>query len=36
MEGMAHDLREEFADAAPKDTGFLMRNIDYKSSRWRN
>jgi len=30
IEGIANDLREAFKDAAPKDTGFLMRNIDYK------
>ena len=30
IEGIAHDLREAFADAAPKDTGFLMRNIEYE------
>ena len=30
IEGVAHDLQQEFKDAAPKDMGFLMRNIDYK------
>jgi hypothetical protein len=30
IKGIAHDLREEFADASPKDTGYLMRNIDYE------
>ena len=29
-EGVAHDLREAFSDKAPKASGFLMRNIDYK------
>ena len=29
-EGIALDLREAFADAAPKATGFLMRNIEFK------
>jgi len=29
-EGMAHDLVNEFKEAAPKDTGFLMRNIRYQ------
>lgn len=30
IEGFAHDLRREFKLAAPKDTGFLYRNIEYK------
>lgn len=29
-EGVAHDLREEFKDACPKDTGHLMRNIEFQ------